>query len=110
MELFSRAKGALHTMRHEHFGIAVVELMNAGIVTVAHKSAGPEQDIIGASVKPVGFLADTVDQYAFFLREALRDFDKPKIRALRAEAREWCQRFGPDAFCQKFKSHIADLM
>lgn len=42
IDLFSRAKGAIHTMRQEHFGIAVVELMNAGIVTVAHKSAGPE--------------------------------------------------------------------
>lgn len=97
-------------MRHEHFGIAVVELMNAGIVTVAHKSAGPEMDIIGASTKPVGYLADTVDQYAYFLREALRDFEKPKIRALREEAREWAKRFGPDAFCHEFKSQIRKMI
>ena len=35
-----------HTMRDEHFGIVVVELLAAGLVTIAHKSAGPKYDII----------------------------------------------------------------
>jgi hypothetical protein len=29
-------------MKHEHFGIAIVELMSAGIITIAHNSAGPK--------------------------------------------------------------------
>lgn len=51
LDIFSQAKVAIHTMRNEHFGIAVVELMAAGIVTIAHKSAGPLFDIIGGTDK-----------------------------------------------------------
>ena len=51
VEIFKQAKVAIHTMRNEHFGIAVVELMSAGIVTIAHKSAGPYYDIIGGTNK-----------------------------------------------------------
>ena len=46
---FSEAKVGIHTMRNEHFGIAVVELMASGIVTIAHNSAGPKEDIIGGT-------------------------------------------------------------
>jgi alpha-1,2-mannosyltransferase len=28
-------------MKQEHFGISVVEMMAAGLVTIAHASAGP---------------------------------------------------------------------
>ena len=49
LQVFSEAKVALHTMRNEHFGIAVVELMASGIVTIAHNSAGPKYDIIGGT-------------------------------------------------------------
>jgi len=37
-------------MKFEHFGISIVEMMAAGIITIAHNSAGPKQDIIGAAV------------------------------------------------------------
>ncbi len=48
IEQFSRVKVAIHTMKNEHFGISVVELMSSGIITIAHNSAGPKEDIIGA--------------------------------------------------------------
>ena len=54
-------------MKYEHFGIAVVELMSSGIITIAHNSAGPKTDIIGKADKPVGYLADTAEEYAFFV-------------------------------------------
>jgi alpha-1,2-mannosyltransferase len=38
LETFAKAKVAIHTMKYEHFGIAIVELMAAGIVTIAHDS------------------------------------------------------------------------
>ena len=38
IEYFKKAKAAIHTMKYEHFGIAVVELMAAGIITIAHNS------------------------------------------------------------------------
>lgn len=36
----------IHTMEYEHFGIALVEMMAAGLITIAHNSAGPAMDII----------------------------------------------------------------
>lgn len=39
----------IHTMQDEHFGISVVEQMAAGLIVVAHKSGGPNLDIIETS-------------------------------------------------------------
>jgi alpha-1,2-mannosyltransferase len=55
---FENAKIGLHTMRDEHFGISVIEMMAAGLLTVAHRSAGPLNDIIGSSPNAVGILAE----------------------------------------------------
>ena len=55
---FESAKIGIHTMRDEHFGISVIEMMSAGLLTIAHNSAGPKKDIIGASRSAVGFLSD----------------------------------------------------
>jgi len=54
-------------MKNEHFGIAVVELMTSGIVTIAHKSAGPLYDIIGGTEKEVGYLAENQSEYEIFV-------------------------------------------
>jgi alpha-1,2-mannosyltransferase len=43
-----------HTMEAEHFGISVVEMLAAGLLVVAHNSAGPRFDII----REERFLAD----------------------------------------------------
>lgn len=57
--IFDIAKFGIHTMRDEHFGISIIEMMAAGLVVVAHRSAGPLLDIIGPSKNVVGLLADS---------------------------------------------------
>ncbi|KAJ2713267.1 asparagine-linked glycosylation protein [Coemansia spiralis] len=47
-------KVGLHTMRDEHFGIGVVEMMAAGLLTIAHDSAGPRMDIVTPAVRCTG--------------------------------------------------------
>ena len=37
---YVKASMGLHTMWNEHFGIAVVEMMAAGLITIAHDSGG----------------------------------------------------------------------
>lgn len=67
LDYFSVAKVGMHTMRDEHFGIAVVELMASGIITIAHNSAGPRKDILGVSTKRIGFLAEDEAKYTKFV-------------------------------------------
>jgi len=57
-EKFRMAKIGIHTMKDEHFGISVIEMMSAGLITIAHNSAGPKKDIIGNSKNQVGLLCD----------------------------------------------------
>ncbi|XP_055388981.1 uncharacterized protein LOC129618189 [Condylostylus longicornis] len=48
-ELLGSSKIGLHTMVDEHFGIALVEFLAAGLLVVAHNSAGPRMDILNIS-------------------------------------------------------------
>eukprot|EP01087_Luapelamoeba_hula_P004394 TRINITY_DN1433_c1_g1_i1.p1 TRINITY_DN1433_c1_g1~~TRINITY_DN1433_c1_g1_i1.p1 ORF type:complete len:498 (-),score=73.11 TRINITY_DN1433_c1_g1_i1:64-1557(-) len=57
-----RAMIGLHTMWCEHFGIGVVEMMAAGVITIAHNSGGPAVDIIDRPGQ-TGYLATTADEY-----------------------------------------------
>ena len=43
---FSKALIGIHTMHQEHFGIGIVEMMSAGLLTVANRSGGPLMDIV----------------------------------------------------------------
>ena len=63
-------------MKAEHFGISCVEMMSAGLITIAHDSAGPRMDIIGRSPDPVGHLADTAEDYAQYVKEAMVKYDE----------------------------------
>lgn len=53
----------LHTMKDEHFGISIVEMMSAGLVTIAHASGGPLHDIIGKSEEQVGYLCSNTEEF-----------------------------------------------
>ena len=103
MELFQKAKVAIHTMKAEHFGIAIVELMSSGIITIAHNSAGPKGDIIGPAKDPVGYLAEGLDDYSFLVKKSFVDWDDDHHKKMRESAREWVvDQFGLDAFDHGF--------
>ncbi|PRP76904.1 asparagine-linked glycosylation protein 11-like [Planoprotostelium fungivorum] len=85
---YSRSLIGIHTMRDEHFGIGVVELMvsrvatpnqahpisqAAGVIAVAHNSAGPKMDIlIPYEEMQAGYLATTAEEYADKIRQNSR--------------------------------------
>ena len=66
-----KASVGIHTMWNEHFGIGVVEMMAAGLITIAHDSGGPKSDIIiPFEGLPTGLLATTGEQYADAMHRA----------------------------------------
>lgn len=96
LELLAGAKVGLHTMWNEHFGICVVELMAAGLVTIAHRSGGPKSDIIEEG--KTGYLAETAEDYALCLSRAFTEFSG--MEELRKAARRASLRYSDERFVE----------
>jgi glycosyltransferase involved in cell wall biosynthesis len=73
VNLLSRAKIYLHTMRFEHFGISIVEAMSAGLVPVVHRSGGPWIDILGAKEGAYGYTYESVDEAVLVIANLLEN-------------------------------------
>jgi len=99
-----RAKIGIHTMRQEHFGIGIVEMMAAGLLTIAHNSGGPKSDIVlpGDNTSATGFLAITAEEYAEAMHRALA-MDDRDASAMRHRARASATRFSDSAFDQRLE-------
>jgi alpha-1,2-mannosyltransferase len=92
----------LHTMRQEHFGIGIVEMMAAGLLTIAHNSGGPKTDIVHPGVS--GFLAITVDEFAAAIHQALT-LKNPQD--MRQKAQESATRFSDQVFDTSLKKLLS---
>jgi len=107
-EEMSLAAAGLHTMLDEHFGIAVVEMLAAGLVTVAHRSGGPLLDIVVESPEHArnGFLAVNEEEYALALLAAM-DMSAEQRSAIVARARDSVsRRFGESQFMSGWISAV----
>ncbi|KAI1885429.1 hypothetical protein AGOR_G00220070 [Albula goreensis] len=112
-ELKSELTGAtigLHTMWNEHFGIGVVECMAAGAVILAHKSGGPQLDIVVPHEgRPTGFLADDEDSYADAMERILALTPSARLE-IRQNARASVARFSDPEFEASFLAAVEPLM
>ncbi|KAJ2440901.1 asparagine-linked glycosylation protein [Coemansia sp. RSA 2424] len=125
------ARVGVHTMRDEHFGINIVEMMAAGLLTVAHDSAGPKLDIIvpairhprvvvmteeekeekeGDEIPPVGFVATDVDGFAKSIELALTADDKFAGDMQRAARNVAVTKFSEDAFRTAFYKRFGPVV
>ncbi len=99
-EYYARAMIGLHTMRDEHFGIGVVEMMAAGTVVIAHNSAGPREDIVVPfKGRATGLLASTAAEYADAIEQVLQMSVQQRTE-LQMNARQSLQRFSDETFAQ----------
>lgn len=119
-----RALIGLHSMWNEHFGIGVVEMMAAGVVTIAHDSGGPKADIIGPGYRgaKVGYLATTPSQYAEAMASILKTYytaqgsggeggaDAPALLGMTRAARDSSARFSDHHFRTAFYANMAGLL
>lgn len=108
--LMAQAKVGLHTMRDEHFGIGVVEMMAAGLLTLAHDSGGPKLDIITPyDGQPTGFLASDVQSYTEAMATIFSLSEKHSLN-IRENARKSVTRFSESEFENGFISVVEALL
>jgi alpha-1,2-mannosyltransferase len=99
LSLLSRASAGLHTMVDEHFGISVVELMAAGVVPVAHASAGPLLDIVvPVDGEKTGFLANDDQSFADGMHAVLSTDEGEVLRMRERGRRHAVDAFNEDVF------------
>ncbi|OYT57527.1 MAG: hypothetical protein B6U76_00730 [Desulfurococcales archaeon ex4484_217_2] len=88
MEILRKAKVYLHPMKYEHFGIAVVEAMAAGLVPIVHKNSGSWTDIVEFGRYGLGFndIEELVEKFDTLLSSpgawmefALKAFKRAKL-------------------------------
>jgi len=88
----------IHTMWNEHFGIGIVEMMAAGLLTIANRSGGPLRDIIiEESGSRNGFLAATAQEYAAHIAFILGMTEKGRD-GIRERARSSVDLFSSQKF------------
>jgi len=110
----AKALIGIHTMWNEHFGIAPVEMMAAGIILVAHSSGGPKVDIIEHGV--TGYLAESAEEYSNTIFKILEMYDNSGgddshvLAEMRESAVISVDRFSQDKFFNSFTNAIAPLI
>jgi glycosyltransferase involved in cell wall biosynthesis len=62
LDIYARAKVFLHAIENEHFGIAVIEAIAAGLIPVVHRSGGPWEDILQGKQGTYGYSFLTADE------------------------------------------------
>lgn len=109
LEELRTAHIGIHTMVDEHFGIGVVELMAAGLITVANRSGGPLLDIIETSeASRLGFLATTAEEYAHTLKFILY-LSEEELDEIRTRAKASVDRFSTRKFKEDFLRAVEPL-
>jgi glycosyltransferase involved in cell wall biosynthesis len=98
MLLLGSAKIYLHTMKYEHFGIAVIEAMASGLLPIVHKSGGPWLDIVEYGKYGFGFKnAEEAIEHINSLLEMRED----EIERWRLKLRKKVWNFSYDVFERK---------
>lgn len=97
--MYGRGMVYMHTMIKEHFGLAVVEGMAAGLVPVVHRSGGPWLDIIERG--RYGLAYETPEEAAEAIERAIRHYKHYSRLAMHR-----AQQFTWNTFKQKFQEIV----
>ncbi|MFQ5941523.1 MAG: glycosyltransferase [Nitrososphaerales archaeon] len=101
-EILSSAKVMLHTMVGEHFGIAILEAMSAGMMPVVHNSGGAKEDNIVAPEFRFEEDMDNLEDAKSKIEVAIESWDIDEARIQREKAK----KFNPD----RFRTQIAEFI
>eukprot|EP00921_Rhytidocystis_pertsovi_P023968 GHVQ01038479.1.p1 GENE.GHVQ01038479.1~~GHVQ01038479.1.p1 ORF type:complete len:531 (-),score=65.61 GHVQ01038479.1:963-2555(-) len=105
-----KSRAFLHTMQYEHFGISVIEAMEAGAVVVAHNSGGVKADIVKTA--EFGILCESDEEFVEGLYRALYGYNTdPAIENMVDKAFLSVKKtfLGNQRFTQQFRENVVDL-
>jgi len=108
LELLKASMFGIHTMIDEHFGIALVEMMAAGIIVVAHESGGPLFDIVGDKKNVAGFLGNQAKDYADIILHVVHQ-SREERKAIRLAASKKTLEFSEQGFKDAICDEIINL-
>lgn len=112
LEEFAQAKIGIHTMKYEHFGITLIEMMAAGLIIVTHNSAGAKDDILvydeETNCKP-GFLVETEEEYVNQIEEILVKYHEIRNQIINSSVKR-AEKFSDDAFKKQFLEQFNDFL
>jgi glycosyltransferase involved in cell wall biosynthesis len=100
LEVLTRAKVLLHSFIGEHFGIALIEAMSAGILPVTHNSGAAKDD----NLVPGEYRYNNIDEAVNSTLDALDKWNPNTAECLRESAK----RFSPIQFRSNMKKFITD--
>lgn len=107
-EEFTIAKIGIHTMKDEHFGISIIEMMAAGLIVIAHNSAGAKEDIIVPEKNlGVGFVVNTEDDYVNQIDSVLKNYNR--FGEMRRSALRQAESFSDESFIAKFQQSLGKM-
>ncbi|KAI1318251.1 asparagine-linked glycosylation protein [Mortierella claussenii] len=107
----ARSKIGIHAMLDEHFGIGVVEYMAAGLIPVAHNSAGPKMDIVRPfHNSPTGYLATTSQEFADAIEKILTTNDSALLEMQRLARDSVQERFSEKVFGQQIQICMHEVL
>jgi glycosyltransferase involved in cell wall biosynthesis len=107
MEILKKAKIYLHPTKYEHFGIAVVEAMAAGLIPVVHKSGGPWTDTIEFGNYGFGF--SSPDEAGSII-QSLTHLSEGELYTIRKRIAERAKTFSYESFLKRFNTIIDNLV
>jgi glycosyltransferase involved in cell wall biosynthesis len=100
MEILKRAKILIHSFKGEHFGIALIEAMSAGIIPVSHNSGAAKDD----NIVEEKFRYNDLDSALNCLDKAVSEWNLDKALQLR----QYAQNFSTENYNKNLKVFITN--
>ncbi|HKG41909.1 MAG TPA: glycosyltransferase, partial [Nitrososphaeraceae archaeon] len=100
IEVLKRSKVMLHSFIGEHFGIALVEAMSAGLIPVTHDSGAAKAD----GLVPRKFRYNDIDEAVASITNAFSSWNIDEAQRLR----EYAMKFSAESFRANIKSFISN--
>ncbi len=107
LNLYSKAKVFMHAMENEHFGIAIVEAMAAGLVPVVYRAGGPWEDILKAKQGHHGFSYKTPKEAATIIEKIM--INEPLRNEIVQRNLDYANEFSEKHFKEKITTLVRNI-